>query len=166
MAVAPASLKPSCCASSSSIAPAKKYLPSFCAATNASPSKSPSNKHKTKHSPGTRVCDPQHPLKSPVNKYKTKHSPGTRVCDPQHAFKPPVNKHKMNANFLKTKCLVLLFISLICHSDAATGKKPNILFCIADDWGWPHAGAYGDKVVNTPTFDRVAREGVLFKNAF
>ncbi|HUS71650.1 MAG TPA: sulfatase [Sedimentisphaerales bacterium] len=44
--------------------------------------------------------------------------------------------------------------------------RPNILFCIADDWSWPHAGIAGDKVVKTPTFDRVAREGVLFKNAF
>lgn len=44
--------------------------------------------------------------------------------------------------------------------------RPNILFCLADDWSWPHASIAGDKVVKTPTFDRVAREGVLFKNAF
>jgi arylsulfatase A-like enzyme len=44
--------------------------------------------------------------------------------------------------------------------------RPNILFCLADDWAWPHAGAYGDKVVKTPAFDRVAREGVLFTHAF
>lgn len=37
---------------------------------------------------------------------------------------------------------------------------------MADDWGWPHAGAYGDKVVKTPAFDRLAREGVLFEHAF
>lgn len=43
--------------------------------------------------------------------------------------------------------------------------RPNILFAIADDWGWPHAGAYGDLVVQTPTFDRIAREGVLFTRA-
>jgi uncharacterized sulfatase len=45
-------------------------------------------------------------------------------------------------------------------------KKPNILFAIADDWSWPHASIAGDKVVKTPTFDRVAREGALFTNAF
>lgn len=45
-------------------------------------------------------------------------------------------------------------------------KKPNILFCIADDWGWPHAGTYGDQVVKTPTFDRLANEGVLFDHAY
>ncbi len=48
----------------------------------------------------------------------------------------------------------------------APDKRPNILFCIADDWSWPHAGAYGDPVVKTPTFDRVVREGVLFTQAF
>ncbi len=44
--------------------------------------------------------------------------------------------------------------------------RPNILFCMADDWGWPDAGAYGDPIVKTPAFDRVAREGILFENAF
>lgn len=43
---------------------------------------------------------------------------------------------------------------------------PNILFLMADDWSWPHAGALGDAVVRTPTFDRIVREGVLFENAF
>ncbi|MFV1968939.1 MAG: sulfatase, partial [Pirellulaceae bacterium] len=56
---------------------------------------------------------------------------------------------------------VFAFTSLGFASD-----RPNILFCIADDWGWPHAGAYGDPVVKTPAFDRLAREGVLFENAF
>jgi N-sulfoglucosamine sulfohydrolase len=46
------------------------------------------------------------------------------------------------------------------------GKRPNILFAIADDWSWPHAGAYGDKVVRTPTFDRIAREGVRFTHTY
>ncbi len=46
------------------------------------------------------------------------------------------------------------------------GKRPNILFCISDDQTWLHAGAYGSTMVKTPHFDRVAREGVLFKNAF
>lgn len=47
-----------------------------------------------------------------------------------------------------------------------TDNRPNIVFALADDWAWPHAGAYGDKIVKTPTFDRVAREGVLFQRAY
>lgn len=54
----------------------------------------------------------------------------------------------------------------VTHAGAADGARPNILFIIFDDWGWQHAGAYGSTWVKTPNFDRVAREGVLFKNAF
>ena len=45
-------------------------------------------------------------------------------------------------------------------------RRPNVLMALADDWGWPHAGAYGDPVVKTPNFDRIAKEGVLFTNAY
>src|SRR4051794_24622943 len=45
-------------------------------------------------------------------------------------------------------------------------RRPNILFVIADDWSHGHAGAYGCKWIKTPNFDRIAREGVLFNNAF
>lgn len=51
-------------------------------------------------------------------------------------------------------------------TEKAAAARPNILFCIADDWSWPHASAYGDPVVKTPVFDRIARDGVLFTNAF
>jgi len=51
-------------------------------------------------------------------------------------------------------------------AQTASAERPNILFCLADDWSWPHAGPYGDRLVKTPTFDRVAREGILFTHAF
>jgi N-sulfoglucosamine sulfohydrolase len=44
--------------------------------------------------------------------------------------------------------------------------RPNIVLAIADDWSFPHASAYGDRVVRTPNFDRVAREGARFTHAF
>ena len=55
-----------------------------------------------------------------------------------------------------------------CSSDPAaeSAQRPNILFCIADDASYPHMGAYGTEWVKTPAFDRVAREGVLFTNAY
>jgi arylsulfatase A-like enzyme len=43
--------------------------------------------------------------------------------------------------------------------------RPNVLICMADDWGWPHAGIYGDKVIKTPTFDKLATDGMLFHQA-
>ncbi|MEM7394838.1 MAG: sulfatase, partial [Verrucomicrobiota bacterium] len=50
--------------------------------------------------------------------------------------------------------------------DGRVPGRPNILFAFADDWGWPHAGAYKDPVVKTPAFDRLAREGALFHHAY
>ena len=58
--------------------------------------------------------------------------------------------------------LVLVFIII---GSKAFAKVPNILFVISDDQSYPHASAYGCRGINTPGFDRVAREGVLFHNA-
>ncbi|MEM9143484.1 MAG: sulfatase, partial [Bacteroidota bacterium] len=45
-------------------------------------------------------------------------------------------------------------------------NQPNIVFMIADDWSYPHAGAYGDPVVRTPVFDHLAEKGAVFENAY
>ena len=72
-------------------------------------------------------------------------------------------------DFLRT-CLAgsagLFTYASSLNAEQSSSTRPNILFAIADDWGWPHAGAYGDPVVKTPNFDRLAREGVLFTNAY
>lgn len=63
-------------------------------------------------------------------------------------------------------CPLLGLLLLPLAAFAADAKRPpNILFAIADDWGL-HAGAYGTRWVKTPGFDRVAREGLLFRNAY
>lgn len=56
---------------------------------------------------------------------------------------------------------------LLCAALLPAEERPNIVFAIADDWGWPHASAYGnDPVCQTPTFDKVARNGILFHHAY
>lgn len=63
-------------------------------------------------------------------------------------------------------------MGLFTANAAAQEERPNILFLFADDWGrYAHiyaetgeAGGIND-VVRTPNFDRLAREGVLFRNA-
>lgn len=66
--------------------------------------------------------------------------------------------------------VVLVFLLAIglagARSARAADERPNIVFCLADDWSWPHAGVYGDKTIHTPNFDRVAREGMLFNYCF
>jgi N-sulfoglucosamine sulfohydrolase len=69
---------------------------------------------------------------------------------------------------IKLTC-VLPLLGLLAGFSAvleAAETRPNILVCIADDWGWPHAGAYGDLVVKTPAFDRIGAEGALFHHAY
>ncbi len=68
---------------------------------------------------------------------------------------------------MKSLLLFALALAVSCRLSAAESKQPNILFIIFDDWnGSTHAGAYGCTWVKTPNFDRVAKEGILFKNAF
>ena len=44
--------------------------------------------------------------------------------------------------------------------------RPNILFFFTDQQRWDTCGCYGQPLEVTPTLDRMAAEGVLFRNAF
>ncbi len=61
---------------------------------------------------------------------------------------------------------ILAMVNPFCCDLATAAERPNILIAIADDQSYPHTSAYGDPVIKTPAFDRVARSGVLFRNAF
>jgi N-sulfoglucosamine sulfohydrolase len=72
--------------------------------------------------------------------------------------------------------LLVLSLNLLGTSNVEAGNmdaKPNILFVFADDWG-RYASCYKgldgrptlNDVVMTPNVDRVAKDGVLFRNAF
>lgn len=61
---------------------------------------------------------------------------------------------------------VIAFTSLSLEQKKSSKQKPpNILFLIADDAGIDFS-AYGSSYVNTPAFDRVAKEGILFNKAY
>lgn len=49
---------------------------------------------------------------------------------------------------------------------AVASSLPNILIAISDDQSYPHTSVAGWRAVATPAVDRVAREGVVFRNAF
>ena len=50
--------------------------------------------------------------------------------------------------------------------NASAQDRPNILFAISDDQSFFHTSYEGSNFVKTPAFDRVAREGVYFSNAY
>ncbi len=47
-----------------------------------------------------------------------------------------------------------------------TAGSPNVVVFIADDMAWDDWGGAGNKVVRTPTLDRLAIEGMQFTNAY
>jgi len=62
--------------------------------------------------------------------------------------------------------LLLVLAASPAAAQPSDDRRPNVLLVIADDWSYPHAGAYGDRTVRTPSFDRIAREGARFPHAF
>jgi uncharacterized sulfatase len=76
-------------------------------------------------------------------------------------------------SFLWPVCLLLSGLCLFVRAgQVSAADRPNILFVFADDWG-RYASIYGERepgglndIVQTPHFDQVAREGVLFTHAF
>ena len=49
---------------------------------------------------------------------------------------------------------------------AGSTEKPNILLIIADDATYRDLSLYGGQNVSTPNIDHLARDGVVFNNAF
>ncbi len=48
----------------------------------------------------------------------------------------------------------------------AAAGQPNIIFLLTDDQRWDTLGCMGNPIINTPNMDGMAKNGVLFKNAF
>ena len=45
-------------------------------------------------------------------------------------------------------------------------QPPNIVFFLVDDLGWSDVGCYGSNFYETPAIDQLARDGMLFDNAY
>jgi len=58
---------------------------------------------------------------------------------------------------------VTLFV--LSHAALAAAEKPNIIFFLVDDYDKPETSVYGGNVL-TPNLDRLAREGMVFHNAY
>lgn len=78
-----------------------------------------------------------------------------------------MNKKKYNAlsSFL---CIAFMaFLNLQCDTkNDAPIAQPNILYIMTDDHGYQAISAYNDQLIQTPNLDRLADEGVIFRNSF
>ncbi len=69
---------------------------------------------------------------------------------------------------LVTALFVLLAFPRCSLADHTEKKPapPNLIFILADDLRWNTLGCMGDRIIQTPNVDRLAAEGVLFRNHF
>jgi arylsulfatase A len=59
--------------------------------------------------------------------------------------------------------LSFLLLTPFCYNaNAQTGKRPNIIFIIADDLGYGDVGCYGQAKIETPNIDQLAKEGLRY----
>ena len=56
--------------------------------------------------------------------------------------------------------------SIADDGQAVASRSLNIVLIIADDMSWDDCGAYGHPSIRTPNIDRLADEGLRFKNAW
>lgn len=62
-------------------------------------------------------------------------------------------------------CILIFWISNVEIIAQSTDQKPNILWISTEDHN-PALGAYGDEYAHTPNIDRLAEDGILYRNAF
>lgn len=68
--------------------------------------------------------------------------------------------------FLKNIGVCAFAISgLQAASSAATPRKMNVVFILADDLRWNSLGCMGNPIVVTPNIDKLSKDGVRFNNA-
>src|SRR6186713_3252590 len=67
-------------------------------------------------------------------------------------------------NFARSICM--LFVSLGGLKAAAQNTRPNIVYILADDLGYGDIGVMGQQKIETPNIDKLAANGLLFKNYY
>ncbi|WP_229249091.1 sulfatase-like hydrolase/transferase [Dyadobacter sandarakinus] len=61
--------------------------------------------------------------------------------------------------------IIALALALTHTAFAQGSRKPNIIFLLTDDHRWDALGAMGNKIIQTPHLDALAKRGILFRNA-
>ena len=69
----------------------------------------------------------------------------------------------MKSRFL---ILVLTLANFCPHYSAFAAEKPNVIYIMADELGYYEPGFMGGRNIQTPNLDRMAAEGLVFRNMF
>lgn len=65
-----------------------------------------------------------------------------------------------------TGLLLLMLPGVACAREKKMVSRPNIVLIVADDLGYGDLSCYGATKISTPAVDRLATDGMLFKDAY
>ncbi|MBT3382803.1 MAG: sulfatase [Prolixibacteraceae bacterium] len=73
----------------------------------------------------------------------------------------------MKSKFILFVFLFFSFFAMVsCQPKMVEPTKPNILFILADDFGYHDLSVTGSKFYETPNIDRIANEGMIFTDGY
>jgi arylsulfatase A-like enzyme len=56
--------------------------------------------------------------------------------------------------------------AIFCANAVSAAEKPNIVFILADDLGYGDIGCYGQKLIQTPNIDKLAKQAMRFTQCY
>ena len=69
----------------------------------------------------------------------------------------------MKINFF---LITSILIYLSCSIELQKNESPNFVFILADDLGYGELGVFGQKIIETPNIDQLAKEGMILTNHY
>ena len=80
----------------------------------------------------------------------------------RHTFEIPAD----GVAFMKYEQVKARTTAAATAAAAAATKKPNVIYILVDDLGYGDLGCYGQKIIKTPSIDRLAAQGMRFTDHY
>ena len=77
-----------------------------------------------------------------------------------------MNEQNQSKSAFKPVGILLALTATNCLFAKEAPKKLNIIYIMSDDHSYQTISAYDKRYINTPNIDRIANEGMLFKNGY
>ena len=70
------------------------------------------------------------------------------------------------SSFFRSRSIISFVVSFVFLTSVHANDKPNIIWIMADDLGYGDLGCYGQEVIQTPSIDKLASQGMLFTDCY
>tara|TARA_B100000459_G_scaffold110509_1_gene64546 strand:- start:67 stop:369 length:303 start_codon:yes stop_codon:yes gene_type:complete len=74
---------------------------------------------------------------------------------------------KLKSTIFLFSILIIGYVIIVFGSKSSNDESsPNIIYILADDLGYGELGVYGQKIIETPNIDALAKNGLLFTDHY